>query len=195
MCPHNKVPKLNNGHLEHAITVNLGPGDIYGRWGKNIKKKENFSIIKSNKSKNNWIVGDTYLEPTYLSHSYSLVDDTPSQILSYTAKSQLEKFSENSNIWPDQSYKNMIKSMTKYGQKIIFIKSFLDSRGLDKDYISKKLNISKKQLENFFKSKKISKKNDKILKKLCKLMNVQSSIFYERKFEEDKKHPFYFFYL
>ena len=71
-------------------------------------------------------LGDTYLEPTYLAHSYSLVNKTPSQILSYTAKSQLQKFSENSNIWPNQSYKNMIKAMTKYGQKIMFLKSFLD---------------------------------------------------------------------
>ena len=42
LCPSSKLPKLNNGHLEHAITVNLGPGDIYGRWGKNIKKKKIF---------------------------------------------------------------------------------------------------------------------------------------------------------
>tara|TARA_Y100000816_G_scaffold118414_1_gene83131 strand:+ start:316 stop:1632 length:1317 start_codon:yes stop_codon:yes gene_type:complete len=186
LCPHYKVPKLNNGHLEQAITVNLGPGDIYGRWGENIKKKENFSIIKSNKSKNNWIVGDTYLEPTYLSHSYSLVDKTPSQILSYTAKSQLQKFSENSNIWPNQSYKNMIKAITKNGQKITFIKSFLNSRGLDINYISKKLRISKKQIENFLKSKKISIKNKKILEKICKIMNVEPSIFNESKFNEDR---------
>ena len=59
LCPFNKIPKLNNGHLEQAITVNLGPGDIYGRWGSNIKKKENYSIIKSNQDKYNWIVGDT----------------------------------------------------------------------------------------------------------------------------------------
>ena len=182
LCPYNKLPKLNNGHLEQAITVNLGPGDIYGRWGQNIKKKGNFSIIKSNKSKNNWIVGDTYLEPTYLAHSYSLVNKTPSQILSYTAKSQLQKFSENSNIWPNQSYKNMIKAMTKYGQKIMFLKSFLDSRGMDTDYISKKLRISKNLIENFFKSKK----NRKILEKICKIMNVEPSIFNERKFNEDR---------
>ena len=39
LCPKNKLPVLNNGHLEHAITINLGPGNIYGRWGENIKKK------------------------------------------------------------------------------------------------------------------------------------------------------------
>lgn len=186
LCPNNKLPKLNNGHLEHAITVNLGPGDIYGRWGKNINKKENFSVIKSNRFKNKWIVGDTYLEPTYLSHSYSLVNKTPSQILSYTTKSQLEKFSKNLNIWPEQSYKNMIDSINKQGNKNIFIKSFLNSRGLDEDYVAKKLNITKREIEIFFKSKKTSLKNKKILEKLCKIMNVEPSIFYERKFNEDK---------
>ena len=139
---------MNNGHLEHAITVNLGPGDIYGRWV-NINKKENFSVIKSNRYENKWIVGDTYLEPTYLSHSYSLVNNTPSQILSYTAKSQLEKFSKNSNIWPEQSYKNLIGLINKQGNKNIFIKSFLNSRGLDEDYVSEKLNITKKDIQTF----------------------------------------------
>lgn len=186
LCPNHKLPKLNNGHLEHAITVNLGPGDIYGRWGVNINKKENFSVIKSNRYENKWIVGDTYLEPTYLSHSYSLVNNTPSQILSYTAKSQLEKFSKNSNIWPEQSYKNLIGLINKQGNKNIFIKSFLNSRGLDEDYVSEKLNITKKDIQTFFKSKKTSFKNKKILKKICKIMNVDPSIFSERKFNEDR---------
>ena len=30
LCPKKKIPKLNNGHLEQAITVVLGPGDIFG---------------------------------------------------------------------------------------------------------------------------------------------------------------------
>ena len=121
-----------------------------------------------------------------MEHSYSLVNETPSQILSYTAKSQLEKFSENSNIWPDQSYKNMIKSMNRYGNKNIFIKSFLNSRGLDEEYLSKKLKISKREMKYFFRSKRITLKNKSILKKICKIMNVEPSIFYERKFVGDK---------
>jgi len=185
LCPHNKIPKLNNGHLEQAITINLGPGDIYGRWGKNTNKKENYSIIKSNRYKNNWIVGDTYVEPTYLPHSYSLVDNTPSQILSYTAKSQLQKFSDNSNIWPDSSYNNFIASINKYGQKISFLKFFLNSRGFENNYISKKLNIPKRDINNFFKSKKNNNKNKKILDKICKIMNVDPSIFYKRNFNQD----------
>ncbi len=186
LCPFNKIPKLNNGHLEQAITVNLGPGDIYGRWGSDIKKKENYSIIKSNQDKYKWIVGDTYIEPTYLPHTYSLVNKTPSQILSYTAKSQLQKFSDNSNIWPDQSYRNFINSVNKYGQKITFLKSYLNTRGLELKYISKKIKISLKNLNEFFKSKKINNKNKLILEKICKIMNIDKSIFLEKKYNEDK---------
>ena len=186
LCPHNKLPKLNNGHLEHAITINLGPGNIYGRWGKNVNKKENFSVIKSNKKKHKWIVGDTYIEPTYLPHTYSLVDKTSSQILSYTAKSQLQKFVENSNLWPENSYKNFMKSVTKNGQKVSFLKSFLNSRGIDKEYISKKLKLSKIKVNNFLNLEKINdNKNKNILTKICKIISVDPEIFYEKKFKED----------
>lgn len=191
LCPHNKLPKLNNGHLEQAITVNLGPGNIHGRWGKNIRKKENFSEIKFNNGKEPWVVGDTYLEPTYLPHTYSLVDNTPSQILSYTAKSQLQKFVDNSNLWSEDSYKNMIKLISRHSQKVAFIKLFLDSRGFDNNYISKKLKISKKSIESFFKSKNINPKNKIILKNLCRIMSVEPSIFYNKKFDEDKVGKIY----
>ena len=29
LCPKEKLPKLNNGHLEPAITISMGPNDIY----------------------------------------------------------------------------------------------------------------------------------------------------------------------
>ena len=91
MCPKNRLPKLNNGHLEQAITINLGKSDIYGHWGKG-KNSTNFSKIKfNNTSLNPWIISDTYVEPTYCPHSYSRATDNNSQILSYTAKSPLEK--------------------------------------------------------------------------------------------------------
>ena len=38
MCPKNKLPKLNNGHLEPAITISMGPGDIYARFDEKLKK-------------------------------------------------------------------------------------------------------------------------------------------------------------
>ena len=44
------MPKLNNGHLEQAITVNLGPSDIFGRWGLK-KNRVNFAKMRFNSSK------------------------------------------------------------------------------------------------------------------------------------------------
>ena len=83
-----------------------------------------FSKISFNNGSDPWIIGDTYLEPTYLPHTYSLVGKKPSQILSYTAKSQLQKFVNNANIWPEKSYKNFIKSIDSNGNKISFLNFF-----------------------------------------------------------------------
>ena len=33
------MPVLNNGHLEPAITVSLGPNDIYARFAKKLIKQ------------------------------------------------------------------------------------------------------------------------------------------------------------
>ena len=111
LCPKNKLPKLNNGHLEQAITINLGNNDIYGRWGQN-KNNINFSKIKfNNTNKNSWIIGDTYVEPTYCPHSYSRATNYNSQILSYTAKSALEKLVKNLNGWSRESYQNFLKKI------------------------------------------------------------------------------------
>ena len=41
-------------------------------------------------------------------------------------------------------------------------------------------------MKYFFRSKRITLKNKSILKKICKIMNVEPSIFYERKFVGDK---------
>ena len=60
LCPYNKIPKLNNGHLEQAITINLGPGNIYGRWGKDIKKKKIFQKIEFNNKNDKWVVGEIH---------------------------------------------------------------------------------------------------------------------------------------
>ena len=38
MCPKNKLPKLNNGHLEPAITVSMGPNDIFARFSNKLDK-------------------------------------------------------------------------------------------------------------------------------------------------------------
>ena len=170
LCPKNKLPKLNNGHLEQAITINLGNSDIYGRWGKK-KNKVNFSKIKyNNSSKNPWIIGDTYVEPTYCPHSYSRATEHNSQILSYTAKSPLEKFIKNLNNWSKSNYENLIKNIKSKNPRVSILKLYLDNKGVDLKYLSQKIKVKVKTLEQII-------NNKKVLIKTCKLLKINPDLF------------------
>lgn len=104
LCPADRVPQLNNGHLEPAITVNIGPGDIHGRWGTELTDL-NWQILHANRDPAHpWISGDSYLEPSYRPHSYSLAGTEPARIVSYTAKSNLHALLSRADAWPDASY-------------------------------------------------------------------------------------------
>ncbi|MEW9553281.1 histidine kinase [Nonomuraea sp. NPDC050783] len=100
LCPADRLPALNNGHLEPAITVNLGPGDIHGRWGEELTDAT-WQVIAANKGEDPWIVGDSYLEPSYCPHSYSLASDAPARIVSYTGQSNLAALLEDVNDWSE----------------------------------------------------------------------------------------------
>ena len=170
LCPKNKLPKLNNGHLEQAITINLGNSDIYGRWGKK-KIKVNFSKIKyNNSSKNPWIIGDTYVEPTYCPHSYSRATEHNSQILSYTAKSPLEKFIKNLNNWSKSNYENLIKNIKSKNPRVSILKLYLDNKGVDLKYLSQKIKVKVKTLEQII-------NNKSVLIKTCKLLKINPDLF------------------
>ena len=170
LCPKNKLPKLNNGHLEQAITINLGNSDIYGRWGKK-KNKVNFSKIKyNNSSKNPWIIGDTYVEPTYCPHSYSRATEHNSQILSYTAKSPLEKFIKNLNNWSKSNYENLIKNIKSKNPRVSILKLYLDNKGVDLKYLSQKIKVKVKTLEQII-------NNKRVLIKTCKLLKINPDLF------------------
>ena len=170
LCPKEKLPQLNNGHLEQAITINLGNSDIYGRWGKN-KNKINFSKIKFNNSSiNSWIVGDTYVEPTYCPHSYSRATNRNSQILSYTAKSPLEKLIKNLNNWSPTNYKNLIKNINSKDIRISILKFYLNNKGVNLKYLSKSINLKINNLNQIL-------KNKKILLKTCKFLKVSEKLF------------------
>lgn len=181
LCPKDRIPKLNKGHLEQAITINLGRGDIYGRWGTKLDKY-NFKKIKFNKGKNPWIIGDSYLEPTYCLHSYSLSGTEKSQILSYTARSPLQNFVDNSNLWPSSSYKNFLSMTQNLEENLPFLDIYLKNRGIDKYFLSKKLNISISNLKNIFSKKK---KKIKLIKKICNILNIDHDIFLDKRFKED----------
>jgi hypothetical protein len=102
LCPPGRLPELNNGHLEPAITVNLGPGDIYGRWGTELTA-DTWRVMKANSGSDTWIVGDSYVEPSYCPHSYSLATQSPARIISYTGHSNLADLIEDLNDWDDRA--------------------------------------------------------------------------------------------
>ena len=62
LCPKDKLPVLNHGHLEPAVTISLGPNDIYARFAKKLNKTTwvKFKINKDKKS--DWVVGSSYYE-------------------------------------------------------------------------------------------------------------------------------------
>lgn len=180
LCPKNIIPKLNNGHLEQAITVNLGNSDIYGRWGKT-KNNINFSKIKFNDTKkNSWIIGDTYVEPTYCPHSYSRATDKNSQILSYTAKSPLEKFLNNLNSLGKSSYLNMIQNLKVKNSRTSILKLYLNNRGINLNYLSKLLNKKIKKLDQIISDKKA-------LIKTCKILKIDNSLFEKKNYTSEDK--------
>ena len=170
LCPKDRLPKLNNGHLEQAITVNLGKSDIYGRWGKHINKI-NFSKISFNNSKtHSWIIGDTYVEPTYCPHSYSRATDENSQILSYTAKSPIEKVVKNLNNWSINNYKKLMNNFQSNDIRSTILDLYLDNNGLSLKYLSKYIDVKINNSNQII-------KNKKILTKVCKLLKINHNLF------------------
>ena len=191
LCPKNKLPVLNNGHLEPAITVSLGPNDIYARFAKKIDQ-DTFLKFRINPDPNtNWIVGSNYYEPSYCLHTYSRATDGPGRILSYTTKSYIEDlFDHKLN---ENSFNHFKNSLNIDRPNRTFLSQDILNRGYDLDYISKKTKISKKKLENFFKDnkKKISLKE---LKKICNIINTNPADYIDREFKQDKVGKYYYDY-
>lgn len=180
-CPKEKMPKLNKGHLEQAITINIGKEDMYGRWG--IKSnKQNFRKFRFNKGKASWIIGDSYVEPSYCPHTYSLTGKEKSQILSYTAKCPLQRFIDNSNSWPNTSYKNFLSMTENLAEKLSFLDIYLKNRGVDKHYLSKRLNVDVSKLKNIINKKG---KQVKLIKKICNVLNLDYELFLDKNFKSD----------
>lgn len=176
LCPKNKLPKLNNGHLEPAITVNLGPNDIYARFDKKINKTtwKRFKVNKDRKT--DWIVGASYFEPSYCVHTYSRATEGPGKILSYTTKSYLEGLLKDK--LNDNSFKNLQKiAKTKKINKTFLFQDILN-KGFSLETISKETRIPIKKIKNF-------KLNYKELSKICDLINSDPSNYLNKKFKED----------
>ena len=191
LCPKNKLPKLNNGHLEPAITVSIGPNDIYARFGEKINKS-NWTKFKVNKDKkNNWIVGSSYFEPSFCRHTYSQAENGLGRIISYTTKSNIENFL--SGKLNDNSYNNLIKTNSKKRINRTFLKLEIDSKGFSISSLAKKLKISSINLKNYLNNSKV-KLEKKYINKLCKIINSDPNFFYDKNFDEDSVGKLYLSY-
>jgi hypothetical protein len=111
LCPPDRLPALNNGHLEPAITINLGPGDINGRWGVELNP-ETWQVLNANSGPDRWITGDSYVEPSHCPHTYSLAGEQPARIVSYTGQSNLAPLVEEVNSWSDEAFEGCLKILT-----------------------------------------------------------------------------------
>jgi transcriptional regulator with XRE-family HTH domain len=112
LCPRDRLPALNNGHLEPAITVNLGPGDIHGRWGEELTPAT-WRVLEANRSHDRWITGDSYVEPSYCPHSYSLAGERPARIVSYTGQSNLAPLVEELNSWSGPAFAACVDALER----------------------------------------------------------------------------------
>lgn len=168
LCPSNRMPKLNNGHFEEAITVNLGPDDIYGRWEEDINCKDNFSIIKANHNEDNWIVGDSYFEPSYCKHSYSLAyPNTSAKIISYTAYNELSNFKKATNNLPAINRKSIFKNKDTNLQFSI-IEKFRKSSYMSEELLCKLANIKSSEYEKL----KKTRLDDFTLESIATVLNI-----------------------
>ena len=190
LCPKEKMPVLNNGHLEPAITVSLGPNDIYARFAKKINKT-NFVKFKINPDpKTNWVVGSNYYEPSYCLHTYSRATDGPGKILSYTTKSNIETlFDSKLN---NNSFKNFSKVLGKRNPNRSFLHQDILNRGYDLNSISKKTKISLKKIKNYFSNKNNLSTGE--INRICNIINTDASFYYDKTFKEDKIGKYYFDY-
>ena len=181
LCPKSRLPKLNNGHLESAITLSLGPNDIYARFGEKINKT-NWCKFKVNKDpKTKWIVGDNYFEPSYCLHTYSRATDGPGRILSYTTTSHVEDlFTKKLN---NDSFNNFLKISKNKNFKRGLLLQTLEDKGYEIDYVSKNTKIPLSKLKKYFKN--IENLTAKQFKKICSFAGLDPRLFAEMKHKED----------
>ena len=191
LCPKEKIPALNNGHLEPAITVSLGPCDINARFEKKINKTT-FHKFRINKDpKTNWVVGSSYYEPSYCVHTYSRAEKGSGKILSYTTRSNLESLLGNK--LNNNSFRNYTKSIKKINLNRQFLAQDIENKGYSLKEISKKTEIPINKIKNFL-SKNNSKLTFKELSKICDLINSDPSKYLDKKFKEDPIGRYYYDY-
>lgn len=193
LCPSDRLPALNNGHLEAAITINLGPGDIHGRWDKEISPLS-FQVLESNKTtEHNWIVGDTYVEPCYCPHSYNLVTNTPAQILSYTVKSEMETVFTALNNWSDYRFNQFAEQFSKLPRAAIFLQEQMNRHGFEIKTLAQSSKIAEDKITNFVKGHPESLDQNE-LKTIAQVLGMDFRLLIETKIKGDELGKIHFSY-
>jgi len=191
LCPKEKIPKLNNGHLEPAITISMGPNDIYARFAEKLNKNTWMKFKVNKNPKTNWVVGSSYFEPSFCKHSYSQTGEGLGRIISYTTRSNIESlFSGKIN---DNSYKNLIKVAKNKKINRTLLKLEIDSKGYSIKEISKKIRKPYKKIKSFLDGKKNSLEK-KYIKKICSIINSDPNLFIDKNHKEDSVGKLYFDY-
>ena len=149
MCPKSKLPKLNNGHLEPAITVSMGPNDIYARFDEKLKKDTWIKFGVNKDKKTNWILGSSYFEPSFCKHSYSRATNGLGRIISYTTKSNIESLLNDK--LNNNSYKNFMSYNKNKKINRSLLKLELENRGYSIEKISSLIRVPVKKIKNTLK--------------------------------------------
>ena len=191
MCPKHKLPKLNNGHLEPAITLSMGPGDIYARFDEKLNKDTWTKFGINHDPKTNWIVGSSYFEPSLCRHSYSRATEKLGRIISYTTRSNIEELLNDK--LNDNSYKNLLNANRNKKINRTLLKLEIETKGYSIKFLASKIKLPFKKINDYF-NKPNSYLEKKYINKLCKLINSDPNFFLEKKHKEDSVGKLYFDY-
>lgn len=106
LCPAGRDPEQNAGHREPSLTVNLGPGEIFGKWGAPgaTRTSVTWRKLESAPSGFEWVTGSSYIEPSYCEHTYCLADELPARIISYTVPCSWEALVGSLDKWSPSQF-------------------------------------------------------------------------------------------
>jgi hypothetical protein len=146
LCPQDRIPKLNNGHIEPALTLNVGPGPIHGRWGEQLEART-WGVLESNDGALGWITGSSYVEPSFRPHSYSLASQRPARIVSYTAPSALQSLVEECDTWTDAAFDGLVSTLAGGEVGPLSLAVGLARRGYDLETTAAAADVSRDALQ------------------------------------------------
>lgn len=150
LCPPTQLPALNNGHLEPAITLNLGPGDIHGRWAEELSE-DSWQVLEANPDPDaRFITGASYVEPCYRPHSYSLVRaEDSARIVSYTAFNELTTLLEHTRRWGPEPFAAMVEAFGERADGAALLTMSMHERGLTRASLARAAELPEPTLARF----------------------------------------------